>query len=467
MDQQNQNYQQNNQEEQNIQPSASPINPQETPDDTVVFSPLSNQEKPVPPVESYTAPPYDRYQVPVKEPDVPVQDSKKKKERKTVPFSTAIIMSVLVSVLSGILVLLVTLYGLRVGDILTDSDEKTITPSPSSSSSGESQSTTTNIVVDTTSQTSAEAVAQKAGPSVVGIVVKATTNHYFYGESDASSEGSGIVYTKEGYILTNYHVISQAVEGNGKVSVYLPSDSETPLTATVIGYDVSCDLAVIRVTETTNLVPIELGDSDAIKVGQTAIAIGNPGGMDFMGSVSMGIISGLDRTLQIETTYTEIQLIQTDAAINPGNSGGALVDVQGKLIGINSAKMTSENFEGMGFAIPVNDAVEIANRIINNIDAPQPYLGVEIDTYYTSETLQMMGYPAGVVVATVTQNSPAEKAGIQPYDIITEFNSVPIGSYTQLNSERLKYKPGDTVTVTVYRQGQTVSVNLTLGTANQ
>ena len=255
------------------------------------------------------------------------------------------------------------------------------------------------------------------------------------------------------------------VENRGVVSVYLPEDTDTAVTAQVIGYDISSDLAVLKIDK-TNLTAIELGNSDEIKVGQTAIAIGNPGGMDFMGSVSMGIISGLDRTLQLENSNTEIHLIQTDAAINPGNSGGALVDAKGTLIGINSAKMATENFEGMGFAIPVNDAARIVDRIINNVDAPQPYVGIEINTYYDGNTLNMMGYPSGVVVASVAEGGPAQKAGIKRSDIITHFNGAAVANYNQFNSEKSKYAPGDTVTLTIYRNGKNLQLPLVLGTAN-
>ncbi len=427
--------------------------------------PEKANEAPVPEkeqVKSYTATPYDHFDAnyhqspPYYVPSSPPPAHTK----KTVPLSAAIISSGVVAVVVSILVVLIMTYGMNLGNLFAND------PTPSTVTKTDiSDNTTTNIVVDTTAQTSAEAVAQKAGPSVVGVVVTTEVNHYFFGSSEEASEGSGIIYSADGYIITNYHVVQAGVESNGLVSVYLPSDSETPLSATVVGYDISSDLAVLKV-EKSNLVAIELGDSDGLKVGQTAIAIGNPGGMDFMGSVSMGIISGLDRTLQLENTNTEINLIQTDAAINPGNSGGALVDIQGRLIGINSAKMASENFEGMGFAIPVNDAVSIVERIIQNIDAPQPYLGVEISTYYDSAMLKMMGYPAGVVISEVTEGSPADEAGLLRSDIVTHINGASVTSYTEFNSEKAKYAPGDTVKLTIYRRGKTYSVSIVLGTAN-
>ena len=143
-----------------------------------------------------------------------------------------------------------------------------------------------------------------------------------------------------------------------------------------------------------------------------------------------------------------------------------MVNSSGQLIGVNSAKMASENFEGMGFAIPVDDVVEICDRIISKKDAPVGYVGVEISTRYDASTLQMMGYPAGVVVAGVAAGSPAANAGIEKGDIITQFNGTAVTGYTVFNSEKMKYSPGDEVTLTVYRGGKTYSVKITLGTAN-
>lgn len=361
----------------------------------------------------------------------------------------------------------------------------------SSSSSSSSTATPVNMTAQET-QTAITAVAQKVSPSVVGIRV--TTSYGqgggFYsanGSTGSSSEGSGVIYSSDGYIITNYHVISAAVEGSSSssqsdpfggmfggiqggnkttsIQVYLASDSENALDAQLVGYDVSADLAVLKVDK-TDLPAIEIGDSDSLSVGQNAIAIGSPGGLDFMGSVSSGIISGLNRKIQTENGV-EMNLIQTDAAINPGNSGGALVDINGKLIGINNSKMAGESFEGMGFSIPVNEVVEICDRIINNENSPTPYLGVTIDSSYDSDTLQRMGYPAGVVVNSVADNSPAAAAGIERGDIITAINGEEITSFAQLSSEKSKYSVGDTISVTIYRSGQSTDVQLTLGQSSE
>ncbi len=373
-----------------------------------------------------------------------------KKQPKPVTRSGLAVACVCVALASSILTASIFSFGLAKGQFLN----------PSSGST----STKTSIVTESTDEAAVQAVAEAVSPSVVGIVVATSSQSFFGTGTSSESEGSGIIYSEDGYIITNYHVISDAVESNGKISVYLESDSTTAISATVVGYDVSADLAVVKIDK-NGLPSIGIGKSSDLKVGQTAIAVGNPGGMDFMGSVSKGIISGLDRTIQLENT-TEINLIQTDAAINPGNSGGALVNSSGQLIGVNSAKMASENFEGMGFAIPVDDVVEICDRIISKKDAPVGYVGVEISTRYDASTLQMMGYPAGVVVAGVAAGSPAANAGIEKGDIITQFNGTAVTGYTVFNSEKMKYSPGDEVTLTVYRGGKTYSVKITLGTAN-
>lgn len=352
---------------------------------------------------------------------------------------------------------------------------------------GQNGSTQT-VYVDSKTETSIASIAEKVSPSVVGIRVTSNSNTFNpFGSSNSSvGEGSGVIYKADGYIITNYHVISTAVEnssssnsinpygiygGNGgqsslptaTIEVFLPSDSENGIEATVVGYDVSADLAVLKIDK-TGLPAIEIGDSDALSVGDTAVAVGNPGGLQFMGSVSTGIISGLNRTIQTESG-TEMNLIQTDAAINPGNSGGALVNIGGQLIGINNSKMSGEDYEGMGFSIPVNEVVSICDRIITNQSEPQPYLGVTINQNYSSAMLQQMGYPAGVVVYSVAENSPASNAGIQANDIITAVNGTEVTSYAQLTSEKNKYAAGDTITVTVYRGGQTADLSVVLATA--
>ena len=338
----------------------------------------------------------------------------------------------------------------------------------SDGSGGTTTVKTVNVSEDSDSLVSA--VAEKAAPSVVGVRVTTTTNNGFFGPSDSVGEGSGVIYSADGYIITNCHVIASAISRNNgfaqglnasTIEVFLPSDAETAIESKLVGYDETADLAVLKI-EKTGLPAIELGNSDDIKVGDIAVAIGNPGGLEFMGSVSSGIISGLNRSLQTDGGI-EMNLIQTDAAINPGNSGGALVNKVGKLIGINNSKITGNGFEGMGFAIPVNEVAEIIQQLIKNEGQPQSYLGITIDSNYDADTLERMGYPAGAVVYSVAMGSPAADAGIQAYDIITKVNGKEITSYPQLNSEKNKYAVGETITLTIYREERTFDVRVTLG----
>lgn len=391
-------------------------------------------------------PPFNGYQNTYGQPEFYRPEKPAKKSGIT---SKIVISSIISAIIASLITCTVFMFGSNIGlnTILGGKSDKT-----------------TNIVVDSSAENPAQAVAEKVGPSVVGVVVTSSVNNFFFGNTQQQSQGSGIIYSSDGVVITNYHVIQAAVEGNGKLDVYLPSDLDTGIEASVIGYDVSADIAVIKINK-SGLSAIETGDSSNLKLGQTAIAIGNPGGMEFYGSISQGIISGLNRTIQLESS-SSVKLIQTDAAINPGNSGGALVDIQGKLIGVNSAKLASDGYEGMGFAIPVNDVVSICDRIINKQGQPKPYLGIELSSYYTAEILQQMGYPAGVVVTEVAENSPADEAGIERGDIITEFNGVAVSGVTQYNSEKDKYSPGEAINLTIYRQGKSYTAKLTLGTAN-
>lgn len=327
---------------------------------------------------------------------------------------------------------------------------------------------TTNITVDKQSTNIVSAIAEKSIPSVVGIGVTASVNTFFGFSTDTSSEGSGVIYSDDGYIITNYHVISMAVESDvsnsAQISVCLSSDPDTSISAKVVGYNSDYDLAVIKI-EKTGLTPIEFADSNEVAVGDIAVAIGNPGGQQFMSSVSSGIISGLNRTIQLEGT-AQMKLLQTDAAINPGNSGGALVDCYGKLVGINSSKISSEEYEGMGFAIPSNTVKKVVSNIINNQNKKYAYVGVKVSTDYTAEDLQMMGYPAGAVVESVTEDSPADRIGIRSADIIVNFDGVEITDYEDYNTERLKHEPGETINITIYRNGKNYDAQLTLGESN-
>ena len=321
-----------------------------------------------------------------------------------------------------------------------------------------------NISINVNEEASSvvEAVAQKVTPSVVGI--RTTTSiQSFFGNSESSGEGSGVIYSADGYIVTNYHVIKDALSGSSsKIEVFLGTLDSKAYEATVVGYNISTDLAVIKI-EAKNLQKIEIADSSKLKVGQYVVTVGNPGGLEFMDSVTYGVISGLDRVVSSDSA---VSLIQTDAAINPGNSGGALVNTKGELVGINSSKIVSEEFEGMGFAVPSNTMVEICDKIIENSNSPEPYIGITISEKYTKSVLSFYGYPAGAVVLSVADGSPAQQSGIRRGDIITSFNSQKINEYTDLEQLILNCKPGDKATVEIYRSGEYYSATIIIASNN-
>lgn len=326
------------------------------------------------------------------------------------------------------------------------------------------ENNTVNIKVEEQALSVVEAVAKKVTPCVVGIRTTTSVNSFFGNQQEESGEGSGVIYKQNGYIITNYHVIEDAVTNarNTKIEVFLDSSAENSYIATVVGYNISADLAVIKIN-VTGLPVVEIADSDKVKVGQYVITVGNPGGLEFMDSVTYGVISGLDRVVSSDS---DIGLIQTDAAINPGNSGGALVDATGKLVGINSSKIVSEEFEGMGFAIPSNEAVEICEKIIAKENSPEPYIGITISEKYTAEVLKFYGYPTGAVVLSVYSGSPAYEAGLRKGDIITEFSGTEITEYTVLEKLMSNCKPNQKVNLKLYRSGRYYTTAITVGSNN-
>lgn len=303
-----------------------------------------------------------------------------------------------------------------------------------------------------------EQIAKTVGPAVVG-VSNFQNAHSFYGNSGGLQEvgsGSGfIVDAQKGYIVTNNHVI----DGAQKITVSL-SDGRN-LDAKVIGADSRTDLAVLQISDTKNLTAVKLGDSSKIEVGEPVVAIGNPGGNEFARSVTTGVVSATNRSLDLQGEAS-FNLIQTDAAINPGNSGGPLVDYQGLVIGINSAKYAEPGFEGMGFSIPITNAIPTIQQLINTGVAKHPALMVSTDDQYEAYA-KSNNMPLGVYISAVTQNGPAAKAGIMKGDVITKINDVTVQSSSDLVRELYKYNVGDKVTITYIRNGQTNQVQATLG----
>ena len=288
------------------------------------------------------------------------------------------------------------------------------------------------------------AAAKKVGPAVVGITNKAYVRDYFNRvELRERGTGSGVIYDKNGYIATNNHVI----EGASEIIVSLP-DGRT-VKGKVLGADAATDLAVVKI-DVKDLPVAEFGDSDTLQVGEPAIAIGNPLGLEFRGSVTAGVISALNRSIEIGER--KFQLIQTDAAINPGNSGGALVNADGEVVGINSAKIALGGVEGIGFAIPVNTAKPILDELVERGRIARPYLGASL---LDKEAADRFGFDVdlhgGIFLVKVVPDSPAAKAGLRVGDIILSFNGAKVSNAVELRSKLSECKVGDKVAVEYIR----------------
>lgn len=301
-------------------------------------------------------------------------------------------------------------------------------------------------------------ISKKVGPSVVGITSQVENVFSIFGTATTSEgSGSGIIISSDGYIVTNNHVI----DGASKVTVTLNTGSEYE--AKIIGKDEKTDLAVVKIVPKEALTVAELGDSSNIQVGEKAVAIGNPLGLEFFGSTTQGIISAVNRTITVENKTMNV--IQTDAAINAGNSGGALVNSYGQVIGINAVKISSSTVEGMGFAIPISEATPIISDLIQHgYVKGRPVIGIssrDVTDYMSAR----QGWPRGVQVMQVQQGSGAEIAGLEQGDIIFKADGKEVLSTDELNKIKDTHKPGDNLKVEVYKYstGLNQTVNIKLG----
>lgn len=296
-------------------------------------------------------------------------------------------------------------------------------------------------------------IAKKVGTSVVGIVTT-VPRQTFFGVEKSQGSGSGIIVSPDGYVVTNNHVI----EGATTVEVYLSSGEKK--SAKLVGYDSKTDLAVIKL-ENGQYPYAELGNSSELQVGELCVAIGNPLGMEFAGSVTVGYISALNRT--VETEGKTFNLIQTDAAINAGNSGGALVNTKGQVIGINTLKISSTGVEGLGFAIPIDEAKPVFEDLLNyGYVKGRPVIGI-IGRDISEEVAKYYEYPQGIFVEQTQSGSGAASAGIRRGDIIVKADGVKVKTIEELNKIRDTKKAGSTILLEIDRSGETISVNVVLG----
>ncbi|TJX13074.1 trypsin-like serine protease [Tissierella creatinini] len=293
------------------------------------------------------------------------------------------------------------------------------------------------------------AVAKKAMGSVVGITTVETQVVWPFNEQDVSGVGSGVIIDSNGYILTNSHVVA---DGNAKEITVLFENGEQVI-GSVLWNDATLDLAIVKVN-VNNLPVAELGDSDDLEVGEIAIAIGNPLGLEFERTVTSGIISGLNRSVTVENRVVIDNLIQTDASINPGNSGGPLLNGKGQVIGINTAKISSG--EGLGFAIPINEVKAISQQVIEHGSYNTVYMGIKgvATEEYQSRLGVQLSTDKGIVVVEVESGSPAYKAGLQSGDIITKLGQVEVNNMSELKRALIKYQQNDKENLSIIRNTQ-------------
>ena len=299
--------------------------------------------------------------------------------------------------------------------------------------------------------------AKRVGPAVVGITSEVYDRDIFNRNVEVGQNvGSGVIFDKKGYIVTNNHVVGN----NRQVNVAL-SDGQV-VTGKVIGTDAVTDLAVVKIPGSDKLPVAEFGNSDSLQPGETAVAIGNPLGLEFRGTVTVGVISALNRTL--DDVEQQIKLIQTDAAINPGNSGGALCTADGKVIGINSAKIAKAGVEGMGFAIPINQVKTIVSQLISNGHVTRPYLGLcGIDKTLAARNGISWDHNGGIYVYKIADGSPLDGSDIVRGDYIMQINGKATNSLSELRNVMMNYKPGDKVTITYEHSGHTRTAVVVLG----
>ncbi|WP_107841903.1 S1C family serine protease [Metasolibacillus meyeri] len=348
---------------------------------------------------------------------------------------------------------------------------------PGTEQSNQATNSTSNTAIhQSVTEVSSDVISavEQVSDAVVGITnIQQVTN--FWNQSTSSEQtgsGSGVIYKIDGdkaFIVTNHHVIDRAQQ----LEVTLADGSKED--AELVGYDIWTDLAVVVIDSKNVKATAKFGDSDVLKQGETVIAIGNPLGLEFYGSVTKGIVSGKDRSVPVDLNNDgqadwQTEVLQTDAAINPGNSGGALINIVGELVGINSMKIAQSSVEGLGFSIPINSAIPIIEELEQHGEVKRPTMGVslldltEVPAFYQQQTLKIpQEITTGVVVTDVVRGSAAETAGMQQYDVIVEMDGNKIENSIELRKHLYNEKEvGDTLTLKVYRQGEIVELQLTL-----
>lgn len=315
--------------------------------------------------------------------------------------------------------------------------------------------------IDDSNKYDAKTAYKKINPSVVAVITEQGSAVENGVSGTKTSQGTGIVISEDGYVVTNSHVIGDSK----KYTVKVAFSEEEEYKASVVGYDTRTDLAVLKIDAGKKLTPAEFADSDDVEVGQDVAAIGNPGGINFSNSLTRGIISALNRKVD----DSSVGFLQTDAAINPGNSGGPLVNLAGQVIGINTIKIVDTEYEGMGFAIPSRSVKEVADDIISKgYVSGRVRIGIT-GLAITKLTAQANGVPTGILIDEFTEDSPLPKQGVKKNDIITKIDGVEITGFSRFYTELAEHEPGDEVKLTIYRvpekqggEGKTFDVTVKL-----
>ncbi len=306
----------------------------------------------------------------------------------------------------------------------------------------------------TTNSTVASAVYELACQQVVGITTEISYN-VFGQVTSTSVTGTGFIISSDGYIMTNYHVVEDAYEGGYDITVMMYDESE--YTAEIIGFDEDSDIAILKI-DATDLVPAELGDSDELVVGDQIFAVGNPLG-ELTYTMTSGIVSATNRTITTEEGVA-MNMFQIDAAVNSGNSGGPVYNTAGQVVGIVTAKYSSTGVEGLGFAIPINEAIHIANQILTyGYVTDKAYMGVTARTV-TATIAQYYGMVQGAYIDSVNEGSAAETAGLESGDIITAIDSTTVTTASDLTTAVKSYRAGDTAELTVWRDGEYITLTI-------
>ena len=400
-----------------------------------------------------TPPEQPQYSAP-QQPEKPRRKKKKFNGGKLVRSAVALVLAAAMGFAGGFV-------GAKYGGgskVVIQQVERPASSDSSTDSTGNSISATSGTGLSTAQ------VAELVSPSVVVITTEQVvySQWSWYGQSQVESgAGSGVIISSDGYILTCAHVVSGA--SNITVSI---GDKDYP--ATLVGEDTTSDIAVVKV-DATGLTPATVGDSDNLKVGESVMAVGNPLG-ELGGTVTSGIVSALNRSVSIQgsSSVNTMSLIQMDASVSPGNSGGGLFNMNGELVGVVNAKSSDSDAEGLGFAIPINDAMKVAQDLLENgYVTGRPYMGITYLAVTDAQTAQQLGVNAyGIYVADVVKGGPADKAGLKVGDRIVSIDGTEVAQKTDLGTIIQQHSAGDTLSITVARGGQMLTVSLTLGEKN-